>query len=153
MDMKTLFLLTGVYSVLIVVSCKLTADSSPPYVITKPVSYCAERAGYYLYAGVEFTFLNTASKTVSDVAVSFMVFDRETQRTPFIGSNIIKTSFSGAIAGGQAKDFIISLDPYVYVAPEEPYLIDFFYISRIKYDDGSAWEDRNGIYHTEGMVN
>lgn len=151
--MKALFLLTGVCSALLAVSCGLAAGSPPPYAITKLASYCGERAGYYLCAGVEFTFLNTSSKAVSDVAVSFMAFDPQTQRNPFIGSNIIKTSFSGAIPEGQKKDFIIPLDPYVYVAPEEPYIIDFFYISQIVYDDGSVWEDSNGIYHTGGMVN
>jgi hypothetical protein len=79
-----------------------------------------------------------------------MVFDAETSKNPLIGSNIITASFSGNIPSGVKKDLIISLDPYIYVAPEKPYLVDFFYVSRIAYTDGTVWEDRNGIYYTRG---
>jgi hypothetical protein len=148
--MKTLLWIIGVCSVLILASCKLIADSAPPYVVSKPGSYCVEKSGYYVFAGIEFSFLNTSEKAVTDITVSCMVFEPETLRNPLIGSNIIKTSFAGYIPGGRKKDLIISLDPYIYAAPEKPYIIDFFYIARIVYDDGSSWEDPNGIYYTGG---
>jgi hypothetical protein len=151
--MKTLLWLTGVCSILLAASCKLAADSAPPYVITKPISYCTEKPGYYTFAGIEFVFLNASTKTAVEIAASCMVFDPDSHKNPFIGSNMIRAVFKGAVPGGQKKDFIIPLDPYIYSAPDSPYLIDFFYISRIVYEDGSVWEDNNGIYHTGGMVN
>jgi hypothetical protein len=124
------------------------ADGPPPFTITMPVSVAGEKPGCYAFAGVEFTYLNTSPKTVAGVSVSFMVFDAVTKKSPFIGSNIIKATFDGEIKSGGKKDFIISLDPYLYAAPAVPYLIDFFYISKVAFADGSVWEDSGGAYHT-----
>jgi hypothetical protein len=77
-----------------------------------------------------------------------MVYDAETKRSPFIGSNTIKVTHNGTVAPGEKILFITSLDPYTHIAPSKPYIIDFFYISRIEYSDGSAWEDKYGVYHT-----
>jgi hypothetical protein len=150
--MKKLICLVRVCSflVLALASCALTADSAPPYVISKPFSRSGEKSGHFVFAGIEFTFLNTGSKTISNITVSCMVFDAETSKNPFIGSNIITASFNGDIPAGGKTDLNISLDQYIYAAPEKPYLIDFFYVSRIGYTDGSVWEDRNGIYYTQG---
>jgi hypothetical protein len=125
-----------------------SAKEAPPFVIGKPVSVAGEREGYYKYAGVEFTCHNKNTKTMSVISVSFMVYDAETSKTPFIGSNIIKADFEGELAGDEEKLFIISLDTYIYTAPDKPYLIDFFYISRVEFVDGSVWEDPYGAYHT-----
>jgi hypothetical protein len=132
------------------VSCDAfrVTDGYPPFTISKPVSAVGEKMNYYTFAGVEFSYLNTGSKTVSRVSVSFMVFDAATQKSPFIGSNIIKITFDGEIRGGVKKDFVIPLDPYIYAAPAVPYLIDFFYISEVVFADGSVWEDSGGVYHT-----
>jgi hypothetical protein len=77
-----------------------------------------------------------------------MVYDTATGDNPLIGSNIINASFSEMILAQTTKECIISLDQYLYIAPTEPYLIDFFYVSEINYDDGSQWTDRNGTYYT-----
>jgi hypothetical protein len=132
------------------VSCDAfrVTDGSPPFTLSRPVSAAGEKEGYYTFAGVEFTYLNTGSKIVSRVSVSFMVFDAVTRKSPFIGSNIVKVTFDGEIRGGEKKDFIIPLDPYIYAAPAAPYLIDFFYIPEVVFADGSVWEDSGGAYHT-----
>jgi hypothetical protein len=152
--MKKLSRLLCICSFLVFASCEFIADnggySAPPYVISKPLSFAGKKTGYYVFAGIEFTFLNTGGKTVSEVTVSCMLFDAETLKNPFIGSNIVTAGFSGNIPGGGKKDLVISLDRYIYVAPEKPYVVDFFYVSRITYTDGTVWEDRNGIYHTKG---
>jgi hypothetical protein len=51
----------GVCSVLVLVSCELAVENSPPYVISAPVSFCEERPGYYAFAGVEFNYHNLRS--------------------------------------------------------------------------------------------
>ncbi len=77
-----------------------------------------------------------------------MVYDAETEENPFMGSNIIKASFSGTIPGKGIKECAVSLDQYLYVVPDDPYLIDFFYVSEINYENGDQWTDKNGTYHT-----
>jgi hypothetical protein len=123
---------------------------SPPYVITKPVFEISGRPGYFNYAAVVFKFLNTSPKDVDHMTVSFTLFDPKTQGSPFIGSNIFDITKLDYVLPGQNKEMIISLDKYIYVAPAEPYLIDFFYISEIVYTDGSSWQDKYGKYRVEG---
>lgn len=143
---KTLFLLATAF----LVSCDTLATSeNPPYVITKPVCEISERSGFFTYAGIVFKFLNTSEKDVTGITVSFMVFDAETQDSPFIGSNIFKIKKLDTVGVNENKEIIISLDKYIYVAPSEPYIIDFFYIAEIQYADGSSWQDSNGIYKVD----
>jgi len=119
---------------------------SPPFVITKPVSETTERPGYFYYAGIVFKFLNTAPKNVDKITVSFMLFDAKTKASPFIGSNKFEITKLNLVMINENKEMIISLDQYIHIAPTEPYLIDFFYISEIHYVDDSTWQDKNGLY-------
>jgi hypothetical protein len=122
---------------------------APPYVITKPVFEITERTGYFHYAGLVFNFKNTAAKQADKITVSFTLFDPVTQRSPFIGSNMFKITRLIEVLSGENKEIIISLDQYIYIAPDEPYLIDSFYIAAIHYTDGSNWEDTNGLYRVQ----
>lgn len=141
-------LLGGVLAILS--SCVLGNEAAPPFVLSRPECYIEERAGYYVFAGVEFDFLNTGSKSIAEIDVSFMIYDAETQRSPCAGSNIIRVRFRGSVQAGEKKRFIVSLDPYIYAAPRSPYIIDFFYIPEIIYQDGSTWADKAGVYYTGG---
>jgi hypothetical protein len=128
-------------------SC-VSESEPPPFVIGKPVCIIAAKPGYYAFGGIEFEFLNISDKKISGMNISFMVYDADTRRNPFIGSNLIKLRFGGDIAPHESKKLIISLDNYMYAAPVKPYIIDFFYIAEINYADGSRWEDTAGVYYT-----
>jgi len=125
---------------------KATVVTKPPYTITKPMCEIIERPGYFNYAGIVFNFLNTSDKIVDEVKVSFMLFEANSDENPFIGSNIFEITMLTIVAPKENKEIIISLDQYITIAPSEPYLIDFFYISEIHYKDGSTWQDKHGIY-------
>jgi hypothetical protein len=136
-------------AVMFPVSCDMFVTSNPPYVVTKPVCEIIERPGFFTYAGVTFNLLNTSEKNIDSITVSFMLFDAETQDSPFAGGNIFKIKKLDTVLINENKEIIISLDKYIYVAPSEPYIIDFFYIVEIQYADGSAWQDPNGIYRVD----
>jgi hypothetical protein len=121
-------------------------NESPPYVITKPVFETTKYPDYFYYAGIVFKFLNTSMKDVDRITVSFMLFDAKTQANPFIGSNKFEITKLILVPVNENREIIISLDQYIYIAPTEPYIIDFFYISEIHYIDGSTWKDEKGIY-------
>jgi hypothetical protein len=121
-------------------------SETPPYIISVPECILGEKPGYYMVSGIEFTFYNASVKSVSDITVSFTVYDAETLDNPFIGTNNITTSFNGTIDPQKNETLIIPLDTYIYVTPEHPYLIDFFYIKEIKFTDGSSWQDQWGTY-------
>ena len=123
-----------------------TPDEAPPFVITRPVFMITPRLNYYNYAGLVFNFLNTAEENADGITVSFMLFDAKTQASPFYGSNKFEITKLDLVLPDENKEVIISLDRIIYIAPEEPYLIDFFYISEIHYTDGGAWQDKYGKY-------
>ena len=123
-----------------------TPDEVPPFVITRPVFELNERTNYFKYAGIVFKFLNHAEEHVDRITVSFMLFDSKTQSSPFITTNKFEISKWDFVSPHENKEIILSLDQYIYIAPTDPYLIDFFYISEIHYMDGSIWKDKNGKY-------
>jgi len=96
-----------------------------------------------------FNFLNTAQKDVDRITVSFMLFDAVTQTSPFTGSNKFEITKLDHVSPGENIKVIISLDRFFYIAPKEPCIIDFFYISEIHYTDGSCWQDKYGIYRVD----
>ena len=126
-----------------------TLPESPPFVITRPVCEINERQGYYKYAGIWFNYLNTSSVAVDEVTVSFMLYDSKTSENPFIGSNRFAITKLDILPPNVNKEIYISLDQYIYIAPVNPYLVDFFYISKIHFTDGSSWEDKYGLFKTE----
>ena len=130
---------------------QLAPSEVPPFVITKPVVEIAERINYFKCAGIVFKFLNNSEEPVDKITVSFMLFDTKTQASPFTGSNVFEIEKWGFVASGENKEICISLDNFIYVAPNEPYLIDFFYISEILYTDGSAWQDRHGRFRVRDL--
>jgi hypothetical protein len=135
------------------VSCTPITKSNldaPPYVINTPVCIVGERTGYYQFVGIEFYFLNTADKAISEITVSFRVFDAKTEKNPLVGSNLFELTLLGSIYADEKKEMVIPFDKYIYTAPAEPYIIDFFYVAEIRYIDGSTWTDEYGIYHNGG---
>jgi hypothetical protein len=121
-------------------------QEAPPFVITKPVMEISERVNYYTYAGIAFKFLNNADEHIDRITTSFMLFDAKTQGSPFIGNNRFEITKYDMIFPGENKEVFISLDRYIYTAPSEPYVIDFFYVSEIHYTNGGTWADRQGKY-------
>jgi len=118
----------------------------PPFVITKPVMEISERTNHYTYAGIAFKFLNNAEGQIDRITVSFMLFDAKTKGSAFIGNNRFEIARLDMIYPGENKEIFISLDKYIYTAPSEPYLIDFFYVSEVHYVNGGIWEDKQGRY-------
>ena len=118
----------------------------PPFVITKPVVEINERPNYYTYAGIAFKFLNNSVEHIDRITVSFMLFDAKTGGSPFIGNNRFEIAKWDMIFPGENREVFISLDRYIYTAPAEPFLIDFFFVSEIHYTNGDNWEDKQGKY-------
>ena len=141
-SMAVIFALLAVLS-----ACDNFLAVTPPFIITSPVCEITEHQYVYSYAGIKFSFMNNSQKTVEKITVSFMLFDPVTLSNPFIGSNVFEITKLDLISPLENREIIISLDKYIYTAPREPFLIDFFYISEISYTDGSTWQDKYGTYY------
>jgi hypothetical protein len=123
-----------------------TPSEIPPFIITKPVVEITEHINHFTYAGIVFKFLNNYREHVNNITLTFMLFDSKTQLSPFIGTNRFEITKWDFVSPGENKEILVSLDPYIYNAPVEPYQIDFFYISEIQYINGSIWQDKFGKY-------
>jgi len=128
--------------------CDSLDPDNPPYAISKPVSVAGCKEGYYNFAGIEFTLYNAAEREIEGIEVSCTVYDSETKKNPVIGSNSLHFKSQITIPPNSAKEMVLPLDPYVYSAPQTPWLIDFLYISSISYSDGSSWKDSTGAYYS-----
>jgi hypothetical protein len=111
-----------------------------------------ERSGHYQVAGIEFFVLNVSDTAISEITVSFALFDAQTGKNPLTGSNKFSLTLRRVIAAHEKKEMIIPLDGYLYLAPPQPFVVDFFYIAKIVYVDGSVWTDPYGLYHTGSQL-
>jgi len=123
-----------------------TPSEIPPFVLSKPVVEISERINCFKYAGIVFKLLNNGEEHIEMIKICFMLFDTKSQASPFIGSNKFEITKYDFLAPGENKEISVSLDRHIYIAPTEPYLIDFFYISEIHYIDGTVWQDIYGKY-------
>ena len=101
--------------------------TSPPYLISKPS---------YQEGGVAFDFCNRSSKTVIYIETKMNVPDR----------GCITSSSPCSIQKNLQNNFCISLEEYFSNAIPSSLVIDNFYISKIRYSDGSEWKDYLGVY-------
>ena len=74
--------------------------------------------------------------------------DNETKKNPLVGSNTLRFNSDINIPPNTSQAMVLSLDPWIYSAPESPWLIDFLYIPSIKYSDGSSWNDSTGAHYS-----
>ncbi len=128
-------------------SCTTLSERNCPYVIGNINSMCGtgdDSAGFR-FAGVSFTFCNSGSKTVADFTVSFRLYDSEGEN-PFIGTNCVTAKKTEIIGRNSTSEITVNLDSFITVVPEEPYQVDYFYVTEIHYTDGSTWRDEYGIY-------
>ena len=135
-------------------SCCATEALSCPYLISNPhvaIRENPEKSGDeeknddYKFAGMHFSVFNNTKKNVKNFTISFMLYDSD-GNNPFIGSNCIVSKCEQEISPEQVSDFVINLDSYISVVPDEPYVADFIYLREIRYEDGSVWKDPYGMY-------
>lgn len=126
-------------------SCKTTASLSCPYVIDNPRVEIGAKKNVCEIAAALFTVSNTSERNVQEYIVSFLLYD-EDGNNPFIGSNCIVEKITAEEKPHESRDFAVNLDPYISVAPDGPYKIDFMYLREIHYSDGSIWSDPFGMY-------
>ena len=116
---------------------------SLPYALTARM--VTDASNVYEVAGIDFTFLNRSDKAVKSFTMVFFMYD-EDGNPPAIGNNGVKIEIDVDVAAGECEDDLISLDRFMYEIPDSPYQLDYLYVSRILYEDGSEWSDPFGMY-------
>lgn len=138
--MKKIFLLINVFLVFFT-SCNLFANEKIPYGIEGNI--LTEDSEIYEYMGLELKVQNKSDVKIKEITIVFFLFDEDGEPTSNIKNNIVLNIGCDIPANGTLED-CISLDKYVYVFEDMLYSIDYLYISKIFYADGTTWNDPFG---------
>lgn len=114
-----------------------------PYALTAKM--VTEASNVYELAGIDFTFLNRGDKAVKSFTMVFFMYD-EDGNPPGIGNNGVMLDIVVDVPEGKCEEDLVSLDRFLYEIPDSPYQLDYVYVSRIVYEDGSEWSDPFGMY-------
>lgn len=141
---------------LIVVLCTMCCSCVSNFLNRAPYRIIGEAVleDEFAYAGIKLTLYNASEKTIERFSV--VVFLCDCIEDYGDSSNCVTAVFESSIACGETAEFWLAIDDCIADGPdtndynardgEALYQIDFMYVDRIEYDDGSVWEDEYGIY-------
>lgn len=144
--LNSLINLIPVISALFLFGCCSFSDqkkSETPY-ITEGKMEMDENSMDYEVAGLDFFFLNKSDKNISELTVVFFLFDKDGEPISGGKSNIVLTVKEQILAKSSLR-CCLNLDDYFSIVPDEIYTVDYLYISKIVYEDGSVWSDPFGM--------
>lgn len=124
-------------------SCSAYAKESAPYYINADF-VMENNSSDYQMCGVDLYFLNKTKKKINEFTVVFYLFDEDGEPISEGKSNIV-LNINREIDENQTFFDCISLDKYFNGKPDSKCLIDYLYVSRIVYEDGSLWNDPFGM--------
>ena len=128
------------------ISCK--SDSfglydSVPYVLSGDF-VMEENSTDYSICGVDFSLLNKSEKEIKRVSIVFYLFDQDGEPA-YECQNKVSVQIDKSISSGEVSCFCMSLDRFMNSIPENNLTVDYLFLSRIEYEDGSHWEDPYGL--------
>ena len=95
-------------------------------------------------AFLEYTFCNDSKKVVKDFTIVFYVFDSDGD-VPLKNKNNIVVRIQTEVGAKEELSDKIKLNEYLSYIPEEPFFIDYLYVSSINYIEGTLWNDPFGF--------
>lgn len=140
--MKNSFKLFGILVCIFFSSCNLFAVEEIPYLIKGEM--VVDSSSKYEAAGFDFNFINKSEKNIKSFTVVFYIFD-EDGNPPALGRNNIVITINSEVLSQESYESCVSLDSFLYEIPEEPYEVDYLYVSKIVYEDDSVWSDPFGL--------
>lgn len=140
---KNLFLTLGLLFAGVFSACSITPVETLPYLIAGDFVMESDSDDYSV-CGLDLQFINQTEKEVSEFSIVFFLFDRDGEPASECSGRIAFDVEKVVDAGDSIKK-CISLDKYMYTIPEESLLVDYLYVSRIVYADGSVWNDPYGL--------
>ena len=129
--------------ILMVAGCKAYAQDTIPYVISADF-LMEDNASEYSICGVNIYLLNKSEKEMKAVNIVFFLFDKDGEPA-YECRNKISVEVEQDLLEGEDSNFCISLDKYMNAVPSEALQVDYLYLAKIEYEDGSSWEDPYGL--------
>ena len=93
---------------------------------------------------LEYTFCNDSKKVVKDFTIVFYVFDSDGD-VPLKNKNNIVVRIQTEVGVKEELSDKIKLNEYLSYIPEEPFFVDYLYVSSINYIEGTLWNDPFGF--------
>jgi len=122
-------------------SCTMFGKTNVPYLIDGNMRI--DESTEYTFGGLELKLLNKSEKSITSFTLVFFMFDSD-GNIPAYGRSSLVLTINAEIAGGESFEHLLSLDKYLVEVPEEPYQIDYMYLSKIVYENGEIWTDPFG---------
>lgn len=128
---------------LLMSSCNIFAQPIVPYEI-KASFVCEKNSASYKIGGLDCKFYNSSSKEVEKFVLVFSLFDKD--GIPAI--NQIMFEIDAKVKTNEFISFILNLDELLKKVDVTISDVDFVYVSKIIYSDGSEWSDPFGIKYS-----
>ena len=124
-------------------SCSIFSIEGKPYSLAANF-VMEENSADYKICGADLYFYNQTNRTVKEIEVVFYLFDEEGEPAAECSGRII---FELEKEVGPEEDFrlCLNLDPFMTYIPQSPLEIDYLYVSKILYADGTLWQDPFGF--------
>lgn len=123
--------------------CSITPNEIIPYLVSGDFVMEADSEDYSV-CGLDLLLVNQSEKDISEFSIVFFLFDKDGEPAGEC-SNRISFDIERFVDAGGALKKTISLDKYMNNIPEELLFVDYLYVSKIIYADGSVWEDPFGL--------
>lgn len=125
------------------VGCKSFGNTKTPYIISGEF-VCGDETQGYSICGIQLNVFNKSEQEIKNLTVVFYLFDSDGEPVD-TGNNNFVLSVDVSIPPKDSNEFCISLDDFMTSMPEEKYFVDYLYLSKISYEDGSEWSDPFGM--------
>lgn len=134
-----------IFTITFLSGCYLTNTQNPQFVISKPELRKDVQESDSTLLGVFFDVYNKSECSITYIEVRMNIYNKETRKSAFNNTGTIISEMNCSIPAGNKINLCIPLDNYITTIPAAGLLIDQFYISKIKFSDGSIWKDLFGI--------
>ncbi len=95
-------------------------------------------------SNLNFIFKNISEKKVFSFTLCFFLFD-ENGDSVLNGKPNITCIIRKDVEAGDVLEYSVGLDSYLFSIPEEPYSVEYLFVKKIVYEDGSEWCDPYGL--------
>ena len=143
LSMKNNFRFIVCIFILIFSSCEVFPDEGNPYSVSAEFEM-EESSENYEICGVNISFYNHSDISVKEFVVVFFLFDEDGEPAQECSTQLC-FDIEKEIESGEKFQFCLSLDSYMTVIPQSKLQVDYLYVSKIIYEDGSVWEDPYGF--------
>lgn len=123
-------------------ACEMIARENYPYLVYGEM--VMDDSADYEVAGLNLMVKNKSEKEIDSFTIVFFLFDEDGNPPDCIKNSLVFT-IEAQIDPNEVLETCICLDNYLYSIPQEAYQVDYMYLSKISYSDGSIWSDPLGM--------